>query len=230
MRMTGIAKLQANLGIAADGALGPVTLQAIARYLAPAAPAGVGPALDAALRLGDARFTTGGPTTRRQLIHFMANIAHESGFRPISENLGYSATRLTEVWPHRFPTVASAQPFANNSQALANSIYASRMGNGPPASGDGYRFRGRGWPQLTGRDAYRQVGDLMGLPLETDPDQLLTLDGSAAASVGFWHWKACGIPADADETTSVRRRWNGGTIGLAEVRALADKLKAAWPA
>jgi putative chitinase len=182
------------------------------------------------LRLADQRFTTGGPTTRRQLIHFMANIAHESGFRPISESLGYSATRLTEVWPARFPTVESARPFANNSQALANSIYASRMGNGPPASGDGYRFRGRGWPQLTGRDAYRQVGDLMGLPFEKDPDQLLTLDGSAMAGVGFWHWKACGILADADNVDGVRRRWNGGTIGLTDVRAKVAKLRQLWPA
>lgn len=231
MRTTGIVQLQTNLGVKADGNQGPVTLQALAKFMAPGAPDGVGQALHA----------TGAQFSRRGLIHFMANIAHESGFHPLAENLNYSAERLLQVWPSRFlgaenddgervPSLAVARLYAYKPQALANYVYANRMGNGPPSSGDGYRFRGRGWPQLTGRDAYRTVGLHVARPFEAEPESLLTLEGSALAAVGFWRWKSCAIPAERDDTTAVRKRWNGGTIGLRDVQKIVDRTHAIWPA
>src|SRR4029453_2056107 len=92
----------------------------------------------------------------QRIAAFLAQLAHESGeFERLRESLNYSAERLTKVWPNRFPTVAAAEPFARNEQKLGNKVYANRLGNGDEASGDGFRYRGRGLIQLTGRANYR---------------------------------------------------------------------------
>jgi putative chitinase len=91
----------------------------------------------------------------KRMAAFLAQIAHESGgFNFVKEGLSYSAAGLTKTWPKRFPTLASAKPYARNSEKIANRVYANRMGNGSEDSGDGFKFRGRGLIQLTGKDNY----------------------------------------------------------------------------
>lgn len=99
-----------------------------------------------------------GQTDPRWLAYILATAHHETGarFAPVEENLNYSAKRLTQVWPSRFPSIAVSTPYANNPQKLANKVYGGRMGNTQP--GDGFRFIGRGFVQITGRDNYAQYG------------------------------------------------------------------------
>src|SRR5713226_4099532 len=109
----------------------------------------------------------------RRAAAFLAQIAHESAeLCSLTENLSYSAARLMSVWPKRFPTVAAAQQYERNPEKLANFVYASRLGNGDENSGDGWRYRGRGLIQVTGRGNYCAAGTALDLALEDDPDQL----------------------------------------------------------
>ena len=112
---------------------------------------------------------------------FLAQISVESSdLRETVENLDYSAERLHEVWPKRFPTIASAKPYAHDPEALGNRIYANRLGNGDEASGNGYRFRGRGLIQTTGRSNYRATG------YENKPEDLAKPNAAADSSARFW--------------------------------------------
>lgn len=112
---------------------------------------------------------------------FLAQISVESGnLRATVENLNYTAERLMVVWPRRFPTLEDATPYARNPEALANNVYANRVGNGDAASGDGYRFRGRGLMQVTGRSNYRAVGH------EADPESLAQPATAADTAAAFW--------------------------------------------
>jgi putative chitinase len=108
-------------------------------------------------------------TSLFHLAAILAEVYHETGgqMQPVEENLNYSAKRLTQVWPGRFPTIDSAKPYANNPQRLANKVYGGRMGNTGP--NDGWLFRGRGLPQITGRDNYRRAG------IEGNPDKALEM-------------------------------------------------------
>src|SRR6266478_6124926 len=104
---------------------------------------------------------------------FLAQVAHESGeLQRLVENLSYTAARLCAVWPNRFATVDAAQPYERNPERLANYVYARRLGNGDVASGDGWKFRGRGLIQLTGRGNYRSCGTAVALPFESEPERL----------------------------------------------------------
>ncbi len=171
-----------------------------------------------------ARFNISDTTTRRDF--FLAQIGHESGGLSILvENLNYSAQRLVEVWPTRFPSIAAAAPFAGNPEALANEVYANRMGNGPPASGDGFRYRGRGYIQLTGRDGYRSVGAAAGLDLEQSPDLAATADQALLATCAFWRWKDLNAVCDTGDFTAVTKRINGGVTGLADRTAWLNKVR-----
>lgn len=155
----------------------------------------------------------------RRRAAFLATIAHESnGGRALEEALGYSAHRIVAVWPRRFRTLEAAEPFARRPEALANEVYAGRIGNGPPESGDGWRFRGRGLIGLTGRSNYGAAADALGLPLVTRPD--LAADAAVAARVAAWWWTAhgCNELADAGDVPAWRRRVNGGLTGLDDVR------------
>lgn len=151
--------------------------------------------------------------TPERLGMFLAQWAHESNFVAQSENLNYSAERLCAVWPGRFPTLASAQPYAGNPQALANRVYNGRMGN-RPGSNHGWTYRGRGWPQLTGRDGYRAYGQLVGHDLEGNPNLMLRADVSAAVCGAFWDAKGLNRHADAGDMITVTRAINGGENGL----------------
>lgn len=163
--------------------------------------------------------------TPRRIAAFLAQTGHESaGFQRLEENLVYrTPARLMAVWPRRFPDVATAQPFVGDAERLANCVYANRMGNGDAASGDGYRFRGRGLIQLTGRSNYAQAGEALGLDLLAQPELLMSRE--AAALSAAWFWDCRGLNALADDETGdddvedfaeITRRINGGVVGLKE--------------
>ncbi|MCX8134244.1 MAG: peptidoglycan-binding protein [Roseococcus sp.] len=161
-----------------------------------------------------------------RLHFFLAQMGHESGGLTIeTENMNYSAERLMEVWPRRFPTLEAARPYARNPEKLANFVYADRMGNGPPASGDGFRYRGHGYMQLTGRDAFREVGALVGLDLEADPSLACAPAHALLVACGFWQWKTLNPVCDTGDFVAVTRIINGGTNGLADRKAWLDKVR-----
>jgi putative chitinase len=173
--------------------------------------------------------------TTPRLASFLAQTGYESGqFNRLIENLNYStAARLMRVWPRRFPTAASAQPFVGNPQKLANFVYANRLGNGSAASGDGFKYRGRGIIQLTGRSNYVQAGAALGLDLVRQPD-LLTQQATAALAAA-WFWHSHGLNALADDRTddndiedftTITRIINGGTTGLQERLAALNAVEA----
>lgn len=152
---------------------------------------------------------------RNRLHFFLAQISHESaGLTVTEENLSYSAARMMAVWPSRFRSLQAAEPYARQPEKLANNVYASRMGNGPPDSGDGWRFRGRGYAQLTGRDAYAEVGAVAMLDLLMDPDAVAHPDTALRVACAFWMWKGLSPSADRGDFIGNTRRWNGGTIGM----------------
>jgi putative chitinase len=165
---------------------------------------------------------------RLRLEYFLAQIAHETGGLTRSvENLNYTAKRITEIWPTRFPTLASAEPFANNPEKLANKVYANRMGNGPPESGDGYRYRGRGYIQITGKDGYRQTGLRAGLDLLGKPEKAIETEYALRVACAFWKWKDLNPLCDVRNFEEVTRRINGGLIGLDDRLAWLKKVRAA---
>lgn len=167
-----------------------------------------------------------GITTRLREAAFIAQIAHESqNLARLEENLNYSAQRLRQVFPRRFPTDAAANAVARQPERIANVIYANRIGNGPPESGDGFRYRGRGFIQLTGRANYREFGNLLGLNLEGDPDQAATPAVAFRIAAAFWKSRGCNQLADGQQITNITKRINGGTIGLAERIALFGRAK-----
>ena len=154
-----------------------------------------------------------GIDTPAQRAAFLAQVSVESGqLHHTVENLNYSVHRLRQVWPRRFPTEASAAPYAHNPEALGNSVYANRLGNGDEASGDGFRFRGRGLMQITGRANYRAVG------FESNPDDLSNPVNAANTAAGFW--QANGLNRQTTGVLSrhqfdaVSRAVNGGDVGL----------------
>jgi putative chitinase len=155
--------------------------------------------------------------TPARLAAFLANALHETaGFARLEENLNYTAGRLMAVWPSRFPSHAAARPFAHMPEDLANRVYGGRMGNLQP--GDGWMFRGRGLLMTTGRDNYARLGIATGRTPAELTEWLLTLDGAAESAVRYWTWRACNAPADAGDLEEVRRRINGGLIGIDDVR------------
>ena len=165
---------------------------------------------------------------RLRLEYFLAQIAHETGGLTRSvENLNYTAKRITEIWPTRFATLVSAEPFANNPEKLANKVYADRMGNGPPESGDGYRYRGRGYIQITGKDGYRQTGLRAGLDLLEKPERAIATEQALRVACAFWKWKDLNPLCDIRNFEEVTRRINGGLIGLDDRLNWLKKVRAA---
>lgn len=168
-----------------------------------------------------------GIDTPLKTAHFLAQTAHESsGFNITVENLRYTtAARLMQVWPRRFPNEEATTPYVNNPEALANSVYANRLGNGPAESGDGFRFRGRGLLQLTGRSNYAAVGELIDLPLTEEPDLAREPANCLLIACGAWkHIGAAALPEDASVETYTRKV-NGGLIGLEDRRAKFETAK-----
>lgn len=146
---------------------------------------------------------------------FLAQIGHESnGLTVFVENLNYSAQRLCAVWPKRFPTLAIAEPYHRNPEKIANKVYANRMGNGSPETGDGWRYRGRGAKQITGKTNYQLYGDAVGIDAVGNPD-LLSQPEHACLSAA-WYWNSCNLNAlaDKEDIRQMTKLINGGYNGL----------------
>jgi len=172
-------------------------------------------------------FARYGISTPLLAAHVMAQITHECGAgRDVVENMNYSAGRMMQVWPSRFPTMASAQPFAGNPRALANKVYNGRMGNAV-GSDDGWNFRGRGGSQTTGREGYERVRKATGIDVVSHPDYLIDPRYFLTCAVSDFINCGCLPFAKADDIVGVTRRLNGGTVGLAERKAWLAKWKAA---
>ena len=153
--------------------------------------------------------------TPARVAAFVAQCAHESGsFVFIKENLNYRAASLMKTFGKYFPTQELAQQYANRPEKIANRVYASRMGNGDEASGDGYRFCGRGLIQLTGRDNYTFFAGSLGIPVEEASDYLSTFEGAAQSACWFWETNNLNRFADAGDIKGLTKAINGGYIGL----------------
>ena len=153
-------------------------------------------------------------TPQRQAA-FLAQCAHESGgFTAIKENLNYRAVTLRKVFPKYFPTDELAQQYAGRQEAIANRVYANRMGNGDEASGDGYRYCGRGLIQLTGKDNYTWFADSLGISPEEASEYMATFEGACQSACWFWETNNLNAFADKNDILTMTKRINGGTIGL----------------
>lgn len=153
----------------------------------------------------------------KRMAAFLAQVAHESGgFNFVKEGLNYSAAALRKTWPKRFPTLAEAQLYARNAEKIANKVYANRMGNGTEASGDGFKFRGRGLIQLTGKDNYTKFAESIDKTLDETIAYLETPEGAVASAAWFWDTNKLNVYADKGDFVGLTRRINGGTIGLAD--------------
>ena len=187
-----------------------------------------------------------GIDTPREIRHFLAHLSVESAyFTRLTENLNYSAKRLMQVWPSRFPNLSAAAPYANNPKALANKVYGGRLGNS--GANDGYTYRGRGFIQLTGKANYIKAGVGLGIDLVRNPD--LASDPIIAAMIAGLYWKEHNlskiVAEDSDEKVfaSVKdhiryneeddlregtKAINGGLIGLNERRFELHKAAFIW--
>jgi len=159
-----------------------------------------------------------GIDTPQRIAAFMAQCAHESGnFVFLKENLNYKAPTLRKLFSKYFPTDELANEYAskpNKQEAIANRIYANRMGNGDEASGDGFRYCGRGLIQLTGKDNYSWFAASIEIPVEQASEYLQTFEGAAQSACWFWETNNLNQWADKGDILTLTKRINGGTIGL----------------
>jgi putative chitinase len=153
--------------------------------------------------------------TPQRVAAFIAQCAHESGgFKFLKENLNYKAASLRKVFPKYFPDDAIAAAYANKPEMIANRVYANRMGNGDEASGDGFRYCGRGLIQLTGHDNYAFFAGSLDIPIEEATEYLQTFEGAVQSACWFWESNNLNQWADKDDILTLTKRINGGTIGL----------------
>ena len=151
-------------------------------------------------------------TIKRQA-HFIGQCAHESNwFKTLEENLNYSAQGLMAIWGSRFPTLEVAQQYARNPEKIANKVYGGRMGN--LEDGDGWKYRGRGIIQLTGRENYRNTGRAIGVDLEGSPKFALVPQYACLAAGHYWSKRGLNALADVDDYKEITRRINGGQTGI----------------
>ena len=195
-----LKNLQTKIGVTADGAFGPGTLKAAMAYY----------------KLTPIRAT-----------HFFAQTGHETGeFKLFAENLNYSVDGLKKIFPKYFPGTL-AEGYAHNPEKIANLVYGNRMGNGAEASGDGYKFRGRGALQLTGKSNYEAFSKYLNKPeIMTNPDLVATEYAFESAMFFFDRnklWDICDKGVDDATITALTKRINGGTIGLDHRKALTLK-------
>ena len=156
--------------------------------------------------------------TPQRIAAFIAQCAHESGgFRAIKENLNYRAVTLRKIFPKYFPTDELANAYANmpnKQEAIANRVYANRMGNGDEQSGDGYRYCGRGLIQLTGKNNYQAFADSIETTVEDASEYLATFEGAAQSACWFWESNNLNRFADVGDIKGLTKAINGGFIGL----------------
>lgn len=171
-------------------------------------------------------------TTPNQVAAWLAQTAHESGgYTLLVENLNYRATIMAAIWPNRFAVLGPDKkpvktPDGKNTpnkfalaierkpELIANVVYSSRMGNGPTESGDGWKYRGRGLKQLTGKDNYIRCGSALGLNLVEQPDLLQEPGGATLSAAWFWTANKCSEIIDTGDFKALTKKINGGTIGL----------------
>lgn len=160
-----------------------------------------------------------GVTSQRAIAQALANFSVETGgFRRLDENMNYSAKRLRQVWPKRFKTMAKAKQYERNPQKLANYVYGGRLGNKGRANA-GWLYRGSGPGQVTGYDNFLKVEIETGMPVTKNPDLLRQSDEGMKAALILWRNWDLSRMAEAGQTTAIRKRWNGGSHGLREVKA-----------
>lgn len=191
-----LKSLQEKIGIPADGAFGPGTMRAAMKFY---------------------KFTPA------RAAHFFAQTAHESGnFKAFSENLNYGAKGLLGIFKKYFPTEAKALEYERKPEKIANLVYANRMGNGDEASGDGYKFRGRGALQLTGKDNYKAFADYMKQPEIMENPDLVATKYSFESAIFFFDknklWSICDKGINDASILELTKRINGGTHGLEDRR------------
>jgi putative chitinase len=232
-----VKAFQSKNGLTADGKVGPTTWAKImgtsvsttpAPVAAPAAPIAnsgnlklanlKGHIPDAVIAMIPDTAAKFGINTPLRLAHFLAQCGHESGgFRATQENLNYSAKGLMGIFKKYFPSEALANSYARQPAKIAGKVYANRMGNGSEASGEGYKFRGRGYIQLTGKENYTAFGKSIGEDMTVTPDKVA---GPYALLSAAWFFSKNGLHRMADEgssdavVTKITKRVNGGTIGL----------------
>lgn len=200
-----LANLQQKIGVTADGAFGPGTLKAAAAYY---------------------------KLNKNRAAHFFAQTAHESGgFKAFSENLNYGAKGLTGIFRKYFPTDALARQYERQPMKIANRVYANRMGNGDEASGDGWKFRGRGALQLTGKSNYQAFADYINRPDVMDNPDLVAGELCFESALWFFDknklWSICDQGINDAAIVQLTKRINGGTHGLDD-RRMKTKKYAAW--
>lgn len=200
-----LKNLQAKIGVTADGAFGPGTLKAAAAFY---------------------------KLNKNRAAHFFAQTAHESGnFKAFSENLNYGAKGLRGIFGKYFPTDALAAAYERKPEKIANRVYANRMGNGDESSGDGWKYRGRGALQLTGKSNYQAFSDYIGRPdVMTNPDLVA---GELCFESALWFfdrnklWSICDQGITDAAILALTKRINGGTHGLDD-RKMKTKKYATW--
>ncbi|GGX98987.1 glycoside hydrolase family 19 protein [Pseudoduganella dura] len=141
--------------------------------------------------------------TPKRMAHFLAQIAHESGqLERFREGMSYSASRLRDVWPARFRSIEIAMLYQRNPEKLANYVYANRMGNGDEKSGDGWRYRGAGWIQITGKNNHREVAGALAITGDVGA-WLSTVNGAATSAAWFWWKSGCNTLADRGDVDAI---------------------------
>lgn len=156
-----------------------------------------------------------GILTPRQQAAFIGQCGHECAhFRVLEENLNYRAETLTKLWAKRFPTLEFAKQYERQPKRIANYVYANRMGNRDEASGDGFRFRGRGCVQLTGSANYYHAGKALGVDFIMEPDLVATPQYAALTAGHFWNTQKLNAIAESGNNLALTKKINGGTIGL----------------
>ena len=163
-----------------------------------------------------------GLTTKLRIAHFMAQIEHESGLKPISENLNYKSERLLAIFPKYFGDLSSIY-FAGKPEKIANRVYANRMGNGNELSGEGWKYRGRGFLQITGKDNYFRLSNDTDLDCLKNPDLLLEEPNAMISALWFWDLKGLNKLADKNDIIGITKKINGGLNGIEHRKELLNK-------
>lgn len=155
--------------------------------------------------------------TINRISAFLAQTTHESNdFKNLSENLNYSAAELLRVFPNHFSNLTIANKYAHNPKLIANCVYANRMGNGNAASGDGYKYCGRGLIQITGKENYSELCLAESLTLNTIDSYIITPNGAIQSACWFWTKNHLNTYADSGDLDIITKKINGGTIGLSD--------------
>ena len=165
-------------------------------------------------------------TSSNRLCYFLAQVGHESGgFKYRIENLNYSKKALLTMWKKYFPNDVLAEQYARKPEMIANRIYANRMGNDNEQSGDGWKFRGRGFIQLTGKSNYTLFSDIIGFSIDETVSYCETLKGAVHSACWFWDKNNLNRFCDCDDIIQMTKTINGGTIGLQERQELYAECK-----